>query len=70
MCSSIFLKNTTKLNITCEICINIDGFSLSKSSGSQLYPILITLVTVENPDVLLVDTLDMKNQVIPIPSMV
>lgn len=32
----------------CEICINIDGLPLSKSSGSQFYPVLVSLFPVEN----------------------
>lgn len=33
---------------TCEILVNVDGLPISKSSGSQLYPILISLYPLRN----------------------
>lgn len=43
------LDHTSRNNITnCEVCVNIDGLPLSKSSGSQFYPILISLYPVDS----------------------
>lgn len=43
------LKNMYRECINnCEKCINIDGLPLSKSSGSQFYPILVSLYPVGN----------------------
>lgn len=43
------LANTSHKNITnCEVCVNVDGLPLTKSSGSSFYPILISLYPVEN----------------------
>ncbi|CAG9763612.1 unnamed protein product [Ceutorhynchus assimilis] len=36
-------KTISKQIISCEILVNVDGLPISKSSGSQLYPILISL---------------------------
>lgn len=43
-----YLLQQKQQNTKCEICVNIDGVPLSKSSGSQFYPILVSLFPVEN----------------------
>ncbi|CAH0559280.1 unnamed protein product [Brassicogethes aeneus] len=43
---TFLLENAHRDLSQCEICVNIDGLPISKSSGSQLYPILISLFPV------------------------